>query len=523
MKCKKILQFGILISIAILFSVIFHSSFPKEIRSIFAQEEPRDFEELKLYVGQVKTLPTLNPKRVAIARPEIADVQSVAAQEVVLEPKAFGATTLFIWDDYGQHSYKLKVFSEDLSLLKEHADSLIRELKLSAVETKINEPEGKLLLTGEVNELNDKERLLSALASLKDKILDLVTLKEERALVQSDVQILEISRDNLRNLGIEYQTSVSLTDDANKKMNKLGEMFATSMWTRSKLDLTLNLLVKEGKARVLSQPKLVCLSGKEAEFMVGGQVPVITSTLSSTGTTGNVTFKDYGITLKLKPTVKEDSNILLNLSTEVSEIDEINSVKTATTNAPAFTTRNAKSELYLKDGQSAIIAGLIKNKDSATVKKFPFLGDVPILGLLWRSRNFQANQTELVILLTPSIVQQPPRKLYAQEKQIKSSPDKLNSSNTDLAAYAQELRRRISSAIDYPSEAVELGLKGEVKIRLSILSSGQLKEALVIRSSGSGILDNAAINAIKKLAPFPSFPGSIESNEIAVDIPIIYR
>ena len=481
---------------------------------LFANEDSEDFsEEIELYAGQLKTLPAVNPKRVSVSNPEIVEVQSVASDEVVIEPRAAGRATLSISDDAGEHTYQFRVVHEGLAWVKKHADTIIHELNFPGISTKINAEEGKILLMGEVNELNDKERLLSALASLKEKFLDLVTIKEERTLVQIDVQILEIGSDDVKTLGIDYQASVALTDDANKKMNKIIEMFATSMWTRAKLDVTINMLVKESKARILSQPKLVCLSGKEAEFLVGGQVPIVTSTVSSTGTTTNATFKDYGISLKIKPTVREDANIFLNLSIEVSDIDTVNAVKTTQGTIPAFSTRNAKSELYLKDGQSVIIAGLIKNKDSNIVKKFPFLGDVPVLGLLWRSRDFQKNQTELVILLTPTVVQR-----YQPAKM----PVKLRPQGTEQG-YIKDLRSRLSSSIAYPGLAGELGAKGTVKVRLRILSDGQLKDAYVFSSSGSELLDASAIKTIKNLAPFPSFPSSFDTGELSVDIPIVYR
>ena len=115
------------IGIRILLSIIlFSGAYPA-----FAQQLPDDFEEIKLYVGEPLALPSSNTKRIAIARPEVADVRSVATDEVVLEPKAPGVTSLFIWDDYGRHAYQLKVLSEDFSLVKERADNIIRELGLS--------------------------------------------------------------------------------------------------------------------------------------------------------------------------------------------------------------------------------------------------------------------------------------------------------------------------------------------------------------------------------------------------------
>lgn len=488
--------------------------------------ESGELENITLYVGQPKTLPVSNPKRIAVARPEVADIESVSTREVMLQPKSPGSTTLFIWDDYGELSYRLKVFSEELSYTKEHVDSLVKELNLPKIVTKINEAEGKILVVGEVDDIAQKERLLSALGSLKDKILDLITIREDRALVQIDAQILEITHDDLKNLGLAYQTAVTLTDDAGKKLNKLGDMFATSMWTRSKLDITINMLVKDSKARILSQPKVVCLSGKEAEFLVGGQVPVVTTTVSSTGTATSVQYKNYGINLKIKPIVKEDSNIFTSIETEVSEIDKGNAITAGGISIPAFLTRNATTELYLKDGQSVIIAGLIKNKDSTVLQKFPFLADVPILGLLWRSKDFQLNQTDLVILLTPTILPTEtktiPKKSSGQEKQNIEISEKIYNSDWGREIYIEDLKKRIISSLDYPDIARRRGYRGELKVRLHILANGKLKDAVVISSSKNQLLDTLVINKIRELSPFPSFPSSIDSNEIVVDVPIVY-
>lgn len=505
---------------------------------IFAQEEePRIFEELRLYVNQLESLAVVNPKRVAVGKPEVVDIQSVTSAEIVLSPKSIGTTTLFIWDDLGQHAYKLEVFSGELSWVKAHADSIIRELGLSnIISTKINQPEGKIMLSGEVKDDNEKERLLNSLSSLKDKVLDLVTIKEEKTLIQTDVQVVEINRTELKNLGLTYPQSMAIAETAPKGMNKIMEMFATSKWTREGMQVVLHTLLQQNKARILSQPKLVCLSGKEASFMVGGQIPLVTTMAGLTGTTITVQYKDYGIDLKIKPTVKEGGDILLELNTDVTDVDasgKFTPPPGATGGGgslPAFTKRNIQTQLYLKNGQSMVIGGLIKNNNQNNISKFPFLADIPILGLLWRSKDFQENQTELVIILTPAIISQPLAALARaplpdvgeRQKESSSLPGKSYPPGSGLDLYIEDLKVRLDQSGDYSNLAREFGFKGEVKVRLRILSSGQLKEAYVIDSSGSELLDNSTIKAIKSLAPFQPFPGSIDTNEIAVDIPVVY-
>lgn len=515
---------------------------------IFAQEHSDDFEEIKLYVGEPRVLPSSNAKRIAIARPEVADVSSVTTDEVVLEPKAPGATSLFIWDDYGQHGYQLNIFSEDLTWVKQHADSIIRELGLPGVSTKVNESEGKILLIGEVTALNDKERLLSALDSLKDKVLDLIQLKEEETTLDIAVQVLEMNKDASRTLGFTMPSSISVNETPGRFSSALrasmDAIFHVFDWPRDNFTAKIDALIEEGRARVLSSPRLACQSGKEAELLVGGEKPILTTTVAATtGAQGtNVSYKEFGIKLKIKPTVIEKERIKVALNIEVSEVGDaeiLGAVNAPTAKAFPLTKRNASTELFLDSGQTLGIGGLVKEKEESTVKKTAFLGDIPIIGLLFRNKTTKTGggtggkgNIELVILLTPTIMQ---RSLALERKtSVKGAPSgslkhaprasdkKLRPLEGGLGAYVEDLKSRIISSIDYPGLARELDLKGEVKIRLRILSDGKLKDAYVIDSSGSELLDGAAINTIKKLAPFPAFPGSADNNEIAIDIPIVY-
>ena len=532
------------IGIRILLSLIlFSGAYPA-----FAQQLPDDFEEIKLYVGEPLALPSSNTKRIAIARPEVADVRSVATDEVVLEPKAPGVTSLFIWDDYGQHGYQLKVLSEDFTLVKQHVDSIISELGLPGVLTKVNESEGKILLIGEVSGLNDKERLLSALGSLKDKILDLIQLKEEETTLDIAVQVLEMNKDASKTLGFTMPSSINVSETPGRFSSALrasmDAIFHVFDWPRDNFTAKIDALIEEGRARVLSSPRLACQSGKEAELLVGGEKPILTTTIAaSTGAQGtSVSYKEFGIKLKIKPTVIEKERIKVSLNIEVSEVgaaEILGAVNAPTAKAFPLTKRNASTELFLDSGQTLGIGGLVKEKEEETVKKTAFLGDIPIIGLLFRKKETKVGggtgekgNIELVILLTPTIMQ---RSLSLQKKALyKGSPSELERQSPagadkklpnlegGLGRYVEDLKSRIASSIDYPDLARELDLKGEVKLRLRILADGRLKDTYVIDSSGSELLDAAAINTIKKLAPFPAFPSSADNNEIAIDIPIVY-
>lgn len=531
------------ISILILLSLIwFSGAYPA-----FAQERAEGFEEIKLYVGEPLVLPSSNTKRIAVAKPEIADIRSVATDEVVLEPKAPGVTTLFIWDDYGQHAYQLNVFSEDFTLVKQHADSIIRELGLPGVSTKVNESEGKVLLIGEVTELNDKERLLSALGSLKDKILDLIQLKEEETTLDIAVQVLEMNKDASKTLGFTMPSSISVSETPGRFSSALrasmDAIFHVFDWPRDNFTAKIDALIEQGRARVLSSPRLACQSGKEAELLVGGEKPILTTQIAAAGGAGTaVSYKEFGIKLKIKPTVIEKERIKVALNIEVSEVgaaEILGKASEPTAKAFPLTKRNASTELFLDSGQTLGIGGLVKEKEESTVKKTAFLGDIPIIGLLFRNKTTkigggtgEKGNIELVILLTPTIMQRSlallkktsDKGLYPEfpKQAPRVSDKKLRALEGGLGSYVEDLKSRIVSSIDYPSLARELDLKGEVKLRLRILADGQLKDTYVIESSGSELLDSAAINTIKKLAPFPAFPSSADNNEIAIDIPIVY-
>ena len=516
--------------------------------SVSAQEDILNYDQIKLYLGQPAMVNAYNPKRVAVARPEIADVASVSNSEVIIQPKAVGITSLTVWDDYGQQDYQLKVLSEDLTQVKLQADSLIRELNLPDIRTKISEAEGKIILLGETEDINQKERLLSALGSIKDKLLDLAVVKEERNLVRIDMQILEMDRTDTKKLGFDHKDSTLLTEGANKAMNKITEMFAASKWTRAALDTTINHLVSVGKVKILSKPKLVCLSGKEAEFVAGGQFPITNTTTTTTSTSTNVQFKDFGITLKIKPVVKDEDNIQISISNEITEIDSSVTVSGST---PAFSTRNTKTELYLKNEQSLVMSGLIKNTETNTVEKFPGLAEIPVLGMLFRSKNFQNKQTELVIILTPSIEEGSPvfkkkdrlekkdlgeisgRQRYP-ERVLVEAPDADEEAvnylaeepapKEGIAHYLEEIKAQAaSSLVSSRTAAREFGYKGTLKLRLRIFSDGTLKDISVLSSSGSELVDSSAIFAIKNLAPFPSFPLSVERKELSLDIPVVFN
>lgn len=165
-------------------------------------------------------------------------------------------------------------------------------------------------------------------------------------------------------------------------------------------------LETQNKAKVLSEPNLLVLDGREASMLVGGEIPIPIAQSGSTGVTAAITvqYKEFGVRLKILPEITSENTIQLHVMPEVSSLDFANAVVVSGFQIPALRSRKAETTVNIKDGQSLIIGGLLQNDTAKLVKKIPLLGDLPIIGELFKSRSFLNNESELVIIVTPQIV-----------------------------------------------------------------------------------------------------------------------
>jgi TonB family protein len=496
-----------------------------------------DSQDIEMVKGDLQGVKVKNLSRVSITNPDIADISDAQSEEVMIMAKQPGQTVMFIWDDDGKRSLIIRVVDENLTLVKTRIAKLVQKAEIKGVSLDENVLEGRVVVTGAL-ELDDKDRMEKILEVFDEKVINMIKEKVYGEQIQIDVQITELNESLSKSVGFNWGTSTSSNDFSIKYEEtkpttdgSVGDFFKIGDFNRVNTIInTVNAFIKEGKAKVLSKPRLVVVSGKEASFLVGGEIPFKKTTTNSTGgsATEETTFKQYGVNMTITPTIK-NGKIEIELNVEISDVDASN----ASGDSVAFVTRNATTHLNLNDRQTIVLAGLIKKSKSNEVKRLPFISKVPIVGLLFRSNSTPTpdQETELVISLTPTILKDMMSSAKI-EARVQAPENSRKTSNVDSfppqekqiisAGYAQALQMKISSAINYPYEAKENGWEGTVKLGLHILKDGTLANVTVKESSGHTIFDEDAVNTAKILAPYPTFPSDMTGEDVVVVVPIVY-
>lgn len=261
---------------------------------------------------------------------------------------------------------------------------------------------GRLVLTGKHPNSQAQARVRQAVEAFGAPVLDLTTV-ERPAQVLLQVEMVEITRDGMDRLGISWGSNVGGVFEENQIMFTVPLPPAPNAGIPQplgSLEARLDALAKDGKARLLAAPSLVTLDGKEAEFLAGGEIPVAIPDKDRV----TVYWKEYGVKLKMLPTLGEPGYITVHARPEVSTLDWANGAKIDVATLPALKTRRVETEVRLKEGQTLVIGGLITSEESQWVTKLPVLGDLPVLGTLFKSNNFQRNETQLIVFVTPRVV-----------------------------------------------------------------------------------------------------------------------
>ena len=244
-----------------------------------------------------------------------------------------------------------------------------------------------LLLTGTPAEDGDVERIERMCSSLNIPLINGTrSVIADPRMVLFEVSFVEVNKEAFRELGVKWPASTLLSDPHGMRVGHLEPANA--------LEVTIDHQVHKGNARIISRPRLVCASGQKASFQAGGEIPIPRS--DSEGRI-SVTWKPYGIILEVAPSVDSKDRIHVQIRSEVSMVDNANAVD----GVPGILTRRVDTFLSLEAGQTVVLSGLVHSDDAQNIQKVPLLGDIPILGELFRSRSFQKRETELVVFLTP--------------------------------------------------------------------------------------------------------------------------
>jgi len=360
-------------------------------------------QTLHLETGENAPLTFQSLARVAIGNPNVLDAQPVNRNDLLLFGKSEGVSSLVVWDSKGCHVFDILV----------HPSRRVRtwdlEQMLQDSGIKVALTENTVILEGAVRTPYEKKRAEAIARGFAPNVVNLLNVEGDPR-VKIEAIVMEMAKGNGQKLGLSYLEGGRgqlVSGSANLVNSELGQIGFT--WNRA-ADIPSNLkglfdaVKNTSSTRILSRPSVSGLSGEKAFINVGGEIPV------PVGVENNqikVEWKPYGVIMTIVPEVLSDGDILLNLSAEVSELDWENRIVTNGVSIPALRSRKVENRTVLKDGEPLVIGGLLDNKQTRMVKKIPLLADLPLLGSLFRSKQFQNNETELVITVVPQVVKNP--------------------------------------------------------------------------------------------------------------------
>ena len=376
--------------------------------------------QINLIVGEVHTIPMPADKkivRIGIGNGKLFSGRVLEKEsKMILIPENPGRTNLVVWTaDGGSKEYAVNVLAANIDETVVSINAMLKGIN----GVKAERAGDSVLMSGSTTKINMPR--VQAISKAFPLVINAIRDEdvEMKRMVYMRVQIVEMKKSLVENLGVQWGISMpgpsagiisGTLGGSNFRPGSIPAGLPTTIpiagypgvqpivGLTTIINSTLNLAVNSGDAFVLATPELSTRSGGKAEFLAGGQVPIVSPASGTTPAT--VSFKDYGIKLTIEPRADESNNVSTSLNTEISSID--NSVAVA--GNPGFLTRKTSSEFNVQAGQTIVISGLVNSDLSKDVSKLAGLGDIPVLGALFRSTNFRSGRTDLVILVTPMII-----------------------------------------------------------------------------------------------------------------------
>ncbi|MGA2671597.1 MAG: pilus assembly protein N-terminal domain-containing protein [Terracidiphilus sp.] len=380
--------------------------------------------ELSVAVGKSVLIDFARPvTRVAIGLGEYAQATAMSPTEILISGKAPGETSLIAWDTTGGRQFFNVTVRPTAKVSNDGLEAIRRELRieLPGQILKVSAENGVIFLRGTVKNLNNSDRAVQ-IASTAGKVVNLLNVdvppSEPQILLK--VRFASVDRSKSKQLGINMfnnglgnalssistgQFTPPLTDSSGTTISSDQNIMAAFPGLAN-VGATIQALETKGVVEVLAEPNLLATNGKQASILAGGEYPypVVQGGAGSSGPTITIMFKEYGVRLNFIPTITPRGTIRLQVAPEVSSLDFTNAVEVSGFDVPAISTRKVKTEVELKDGQSFVLGGLLDNRETETLEKIPFIGDIPFIGKLFQSISKNKTNTELIVIVTPEIV-----------------------------------------------------------------------------------------------------------------------
>ncbi|MCE9672465.1 pilus assembly protein N-terminal domain-containing protein [Myxococcus stipitatus] len=442
----------------------------------------QDGTSVSLGVGAQKVLTIPGLSKVALGDPSIAEVKTLGSGQLLITGQAEGKTTLLVWKSTGQRvSYTVAVRKQDPNEVISEIKRLLGEIegvsvrmvgdriyldgqayttqdadrieqvvslypnvksfvkiapnakklvaqnlnaafqKAGLKNVQANVVGATIFLEGSVESQQDLQKAELITKAIGEKVENLLVVGIKR-MILSEVQFVEIRRNSRDRYGIRYP--LDITGSASAAATITQELFpgtfgqgGANLGLTAGGDFSIGFQGNDGYGRLLAQPKLVCASGEKAEFLAGGEVPIplITNNQFS------IEYKKYGVILNLRPTADRNGNIQTEIEAEASEIDTSVAVSIGgSSTVPGFRTRKVKTNVTVRHGETIVLSGVFSHDEQKAVSKIPGLGHIPIVGELFKSRGFDSTKRELVIFVTPRIVNPDSDKVRTIIEDVKS-------------------------------------------------------------------------------------------------------
>ena len=388
--------------------------------ALTATASDTDTSEVQLLVGRSTLLNVGNNiTRVSLTSPNVADAMVTTPSQLLIHGKAPGTISMFVWDRAGGIKRFEVVVRRDLSQLGEQLKQLFPGEPIS-----IHSNGKDVVISGIVTSKYVVDKAAEVAAGYVEKKEDVVNLLRQQEGVATNqvllrVRFAEVSRSAMTELGTSIFANG--TDQGRWFGRTTTEQIPGPAFADGKLIFSdfLNLFLFDAKNQIggviralqnkglfqsLAEPNLIAENGKEASFLAGGEYPYPVVQGGSDRNTVTIQFKEFGVRLNFTPTIVGDDLVKVKVRPEVSSLDFSNALTMEGFRVPAISTRRTETEVELQDGQTFAIAGLMNNTMTSQMQKIPGIGDIPILGLLFRSKAAQKNQTELVVMITPQIL-----------------------------------------------------------------------------------------------------------------------